>query len=711
MPLGLEMIDWELPLALVSKAPTSPVAHIDKPAPIPPKRDPEIPSCRKRKRSVPESQDEQYHRADDLRRPGERVDSKPAQIGRPGGVVVNLDPHIAERVKPHQLEGIQFMWRAIVEDPSGQGCILAHTMGLGKTMQAIALLVTIAQCRRSGDPRTRGCLPEPLQTDRTLILCPAALLENWADELQMWSPSTSPLGGIHKLTKTDEGVIETWVECGGILLLSYDRFKRIIGEDEPGLKTQPTASAKVAMHLLEGPGLVVADEAHAVKDPNTHLARAMKKFKTSRRIALTGSPLNNHLEEYHTMVDWVAPGYLGNTKQFRAKYATPIQNGLYVDSGQKAKMQSLKKLRVLERYLDPKIHGADISVVANEMPSKTEFFLTIPLTELQKEAYNICVDFALGGAAHERSGRTNLWEWVNVLQLLCNHPSCCVDKLRARGRERRGDPVSATAGLDEMRRKVVEVFQAVDAAGELQSAELSYRTALVRDIVQAARNEGDKTLIFSHNLPSLDYLGHMLSEIGCEYFRLDGQTEVPSRQSMVKTFNRRDDDHDVFLISTRAGALGLNIQGANRIIIFDFSFNPSWEDQAIGRAYRLGQTKPVFVYRFRAGGTFEDVMFNQAIFKTQMSQRVVHQKYPVPHASRDVSRWLFPVREVDKRPFRGHPGKGEKDSAVLEGILGRVDYVQNVELTEIYQRPDDERLNEEEIRDAEAEVVAFTVKP
>jgi hypothetical protein len=144
----------------------------------------------------------------------------------------------------------------------------------------------------------------------------------------------------------------------------------------------------------------------------------------------------------------------------------------------------------------------------------------------------------------------------------------------------------------------------------------------------------------------------------------------------------------------------MNLQGANRVIIFDFHYNPSWEEQAIGRAYRLGQTRPVFVYRFRAGSTFEEVMFDKSVFKQQMFQRVVDHKNPARHASKDVTEWLFPVKETEQKEFDECIGK---DPNVLDEIIKRVDYIRNIELTETFQREDDEKLDDEDVKAAEAE--------
>ncbi|KEF61122.1 uncharacterized protein A1O9_02687 [Exophiala aquamarina CBS 119918] len=711
-------------------------------------------SKRRRKRIVVQSQEAKSQQKSDQQRIEEQekrrkvMEQRFAQIETSGNVVspvnftepyVYLDPHIASRVKPHQLKGIQFMWREIIEDPKHQGCILAHTMGLGKTMQVISLLVTIAQCIQSHDPNMTEHIPVPCRNKKTLILCPASLLDNWYDELAMWCPNRNLLGSIHKLDVADDQTVRTWGNSGGILLISYDRFRSMVNKSAQETSDQSNSFKSLEKILLEEPSIVVADEAHMMKNPKSAINQVTKRFKTRSRIALTGSPLNNHLEEYHAMVDWIAPEYLGNITQFRAKYSDPINQGLYAESTAFERRRALKKLHVLKRDLDPKINRADISAVEQDMPSKTDYFITIAVTELQKEAYNTFVRYMSEAVLPGKGFRARLWAWIAILQLLCNHPSCCYDKLRECQRNLLKNPaqvadkmvadkelqsdksspetepqsdknspkedppddvvIDIQGSMKEAMEKVLEVFAPITAARELNNADLSYRMSLVRDIVKGAVAIGDKTLIFSHSISTLTYLEKMLREMGCGYIRLDGNTKPSNRQAMTKSFNK-DTSYQVFLISTKAGGLGMNLQGANRVIILDFSYNPSWEEQAIGRAYRLGQTRPVFVYRFRAGSTFEEVMFNQAVFKQQVFQRVVDHKNPARHASKDASEWLFPVKETEQKEFDECIGK---DPSVLDTIIKRVDYIRNIELTETFQREDDEKLNEEDVKEAEAE--------
>lgn len=653
-----------------------------------------------------------------------------------------LHPHIGQRVKPHQLKGIQFMFRELVEDNRHQGALLAHTMGLGKTMQVISLLVTLAIAGGSVDKSVREHIPERLRTSRSLVLCPSSLIDNWYEECLMWIPQDEEtqdlVGEVRKISSslTPSQRIDTifeWYQEGGILLLSYDIFREFI--DNKAKRLHDSIHNCVSKQLLEGPNIIVADEAHKFKNRRSGLSIACAKFKSTSRIALTGSPLSNHLEDYYAMIDWIAPGYLGEFVQFKAKYMEPIEEGLYADSSTSQKRTSLKKLAVLKRDLDPKVQRADISAIAHDLPQKTEFVVTVPLTDLQKEAYNLYIESLVLNKVDDVAS-TNLWYWISVLSLLCNHPSCFMKKLQEKGSLPVPSESQAALTIDEQsttisndaqiiidleggKTPISDIEEVSGAMTDIAVAQIpataterlqkifhsvpdigspahSYRMLAVNLIIKQSIKLGDKVLIFSHSIPTLDYLECMLKD-RVSYSRLDGKTPMGSRQAATKDFNMKDSTTSVYLISMKAGGLGLNIPGANRVIILDFGFNPSWEEQAVGRAYRLGQQKPVFVYRFMAGGTFETKIHNTAIFKTQLSTRVVDKRDLVSWATKSNKDYLFIVDDVPPMDnLHEYAGKDKILDVMLEQNL-----VRQLELTETFQKESDDKLTPEEQKDVE----------
>lgn len=355
------------------------------------------------------------------------------------------------------------------------------------------------------------------------------------------------------------------------------------------------------------------------------------------------------------------------------------------------------------------------------MPQKTEFFITVPLTELQKGMYNLLIKHVLSGlssqATSKKSSNAQLWSWLAILSWLCNHPTILTQKLQNQ------DKNGATAGVDNeddeedgapanldlakypiatLLPGFLEQYAKFEEASDIYNPELSTRAMVTQLLIQESVNKGERILLFSHSIPTLNYLQGLLDGLQYKYMRIDGSTRTDQRQAACKEFNDDESDYMVFLISTRAGGLGLNLQGATRVIIYDFGFNPSWEEQAIGRAYRLGQRKPVFVYRFRAGGSFEDAMYNKSIFKTQLFSRVVDQKNVIRHTSRDIKDYLFEPREPEQNDISECLGKDELLDRVNEMIPGAI---RDLILTETFQREDeDDELTAEEKKLADAEV-------
>lgn len=679
---------------------------------------------RKRKYAVPESDWTMSQRADARLRVQETEKRRELQKRRlnemgvndedASKVVVNpgkhddqsfiyLNPKIADRIQPHQIEGVRFMWREVIADH--QGCLLAQTMGLGKTMQVITLLVTIAEAAKSNEGNIRAQVPEDLWKSRTLILCPPALIENWWDEFLMWTPLPlkDNIGELRKVTpalKITERLweIQAWKEEGGVLLLGFHTFRdmvqnkvkttgrKMLDDEQHGMVTEA---------LLKWPNLIVADEAHLAKTAGSGINVTLNSIKSMTRIALTGSPLANNLEEYHSLINWIAPGYLGTSVEFKANYVEKIQAGLWQDSTTMEYRNSLKRLEALKQELDPKIHRADITVLQGRLKEKQEFVIRVPLTPIQEEIYQLYIE-TMSTVIEDPQKRSTptVWAWLAILRLLCNHPECFRDRLllgissnsTAFAASRKRKFVNASMSTDNEVATADEADALVDApisrigisqsvldkqlapfekmTVPLDSVSLSNKMQVLMDILRLSREATDKVLIFSHSIHTLNYVEKQLKNTKMIYSRIDGTVPTGSRQQITKDFNY--DDTEVCLISTRAGGQGLNLFGANRVVILDDHFNPMHEEQAVGRAYRIGQLKPVFVYHLMAGGTFEEVLHNQSVFKQQLAKRVVDKKNPVRRALRGIGEYLLPPRVVEQKDLSQFEGK---DPFVLDQIL------------------------------------------
>lgn len=602
--------------------------------------------------------------------------------------------NIASRIKKHQVEGVRFMWNQLVADvQSRQGCLLAHTMGLGKTMQIITLLVTIADAAASDDPSITNQIPDELKESRTLILAPPGLVNNWTDELLIWIPDGHPILGneSENLYKIDaetslqdrQDQIVDWAKYGGILVIGYTLF------------TNCAQNAKLAGHLFNEANIVVADEAHMLKNESTQLHKSAIRFKTRTRIALTGSPLANNVKEYHSMLNWVCPGYLSNKKEFAHDYAIPIEEGLSVDSSRAQKRKALTKLRALKETVAPKVHRRTIAVLHHDVPPKMEFVISVPLTQLQRALYETYIKFN----RTDDNKTAKLLASASTLTVLCNHP----DAFRALLKEQKdkGYPKDGFDGAEVINLPPVLVSELLQMMpnGDLKEASYSSKMLLLDRILDESKNKGDKVLVFSHSMKTMDYLEKKLYSRRRHYLRLDGKTPGSKRPGMVRDFNAVESNYEVFLISTTAGGLGLNITGANRVVIMDSKWNPQQEQQAVGRAFRIGQTKPVFVYRLVCGGTIEVKLHLRQIFKMQLAQRVVDDQKPIPRAQR-LAELLTMPSDPEPGEVMEHLGKDVILDGILNSDLGS--QVKSIVMTDTFE----EEALEEEVLAHEEEMEA-----
>ncbi|QDS69900.1 hypothetical protein FKW77_000945 [Venturia effusa] len=646
---------------------------------------------------------------------------------------IYINDYIAEKIKPHQIDGVRFLWSSIIASTKKradmQGCLLAHTMGLGKTMQAITFLITVAEA--CADEKRSSQIPASLKQQRTLIICPPALIFNWEMEFAMWDKHGS-FGGKWSIESTMTmparlQTIETWYEKTGILLISYDMIRAII-ENKPNKKAG-TAEVPITQYdtakklLLEGASLIVADEAHHVKNLRSKIAQAVKLFKTTSRIALTGSPLSNNLTEYYSMIEWISPGYLGDQVEFKALYVEPIEQGNSSDCTGEERRLAKKKLKTLQKILDPKIHRREVTVLKGSLKPKIEFMIKVPLTDIQFDAYLAFINLFCRKEGDVNN--TRLWTWMSKLRLLCSHPLPFWKSLLE---DNQGDPSPSNrdlnginepstesndlANIEEAEPSVkipndlMETLRKLFNAAKKPLADLSHsnKSALLLQVLKFCIKKGDKILVFSQSIPTLDFLGSLLDLNKIRFFRLDGGTKMKDRPEMIKTFNKEGSNYNVFLISTRAGGLGFNLPGANRVIIYDFNFNPTHEEQAIGRAYRLGQTKPVYVYRFISAGTFEENMYNNTVFKTQLAYRVVEKKNPKAQATRQTE-WLQDPKKAKQDDVTEHLGKDGVLDSVLHTSAGRSS-ICGISTSEVLQQEHEEAWtleDEAEVQQAVAE--------
>jgi superfamily II DNA or RNA helicase len=422
-------------------------------------------------------------------------------------------------LRDYQVEGHAWLSRLAAW---GTGACLADDMGLGKTVQTIALLLDRAKLGPA------------------LVLAPTSVCFNWIDELARFAPSLRPV--IYR-DQADRAACLASLGKRDVLIASYGLLVRDAAQ---------LAGKKFAT--------LVVDEAQALKNATTRRAKAARGLDADFRVALSGTPLENHLGELWSLFAIVFPGLLGSWEQFRERYASPIE-----------RMKDPDAHAALARVIRPFLLRRTKAEVARELPPRTEIAMPIALSEQELALYE---DARLAAVAQvsKQSGlrdeqrRFQILAALTRLRLLASHP-------------RLYDPTSQVP---------------------------SSKLARLVELVEELRDGGHRALVFSQFTSHLALVRDELTRAGFTSLYLDGSTPAASRKSIVDAFQRGEGE--VFLISLKAGGTGLNLTGADYVIHLDPWWNPAVEDQASDRAHRIGQTKPVTVYRLIARGTIEEAI-------------------------------------------------------------------------------------------------------
>lgn len=425
-------------------------------------------------------------------------------------------------LRPYQADG--FTWLARLASWGLGGC-LADDMGLGKTVQTLALLLRRADL------------------GPTLVIAPTSVVANWAAEAQRFAPGLTP----HIYRGPDRIQLLKQLGPRDLLITSY----AIAVRDGEALATQRFAT-------------LVIDEAQSVKNALTHRFRAVRDLQADFRLALTGTPIENHLGELWAIFRLVTPGLLGSWENFRQRFAVPIER--YRDKARQA---------ALARVVRPFLLRRTKAEVAPELPPRTEMNQIVELGPNERRLYESARAEILesmlktaqaqkGPPGSEAQQRIKILAALTRLRLLCCHPTLVLKD------------------------------------GNGTSAKL---TALV-ELLTELRDEGHRALVFSQFTSFLDLARPLIEKAGLRSVTLDGSTPAADREDRVRAFQAGL--ADVFLLSLRAGGTGLNLTAATYVIHLDPWWNPAVEDQATDRAHRIGQERPVTVIRMVARGTIEE---------------------------------------------------------------------------------------------------------
>jgi DNA excision repair protein ERCC-6 len=434
-----------------------------------------------------------------------------------------------------------------------------------------------------------------------IVVAPATVLRQWVNEFHRWWPplrvSILHSSGSGMFNVRDEGEIEDHVDdweekkpsrSSTAVKRIVDRVVKqghVLVTTYAGLQTYGDVLIPVDW------GYAVLDEGHKIRNPNTAITIYCKELRTHNRIILSGTPMQNNLTELWSLFDFVYPMRLGTLVAFRNQFEIPIRLGGYANATNLQIMTAQKCAETLKDAISPYLLQRLKVDVAADLPKKSEQVLFCKLSKSQRRAYELFLKSEDMVSILNRT-RQSLYG-IDILRKICNHP----DLLDPRLKNKPGY-----------------------AWGEESK---SGKMAVVKSLLPMWKRLGHKTLLFSQGVQMLDVIEAFIQRLdNIKYIRMDGKTPVKQRQTLVDQFNT-DPELDVFLLTTKVGGLGVNLTGANRVIIFDPDWNPSTDVQARERAWRLGQKREVTIYRLMTAGTIEEKIYHRQIFKQFLSNKVL----------------------------------------------------------------------------------------
>jgi len=489
----------------------------------------------------------------------------------------------------YQKTGVQWLWELYSQ---GVGGIVGDEMGLGKTIQAISFVA--------------GLHYSKLLTKPVIVVCPATVMKQWVNEFHRWWPALR----VSILHSSGTGMLNT---------SSEDRMERDMevqnyGDYDPTLTSAGKAAKKIVEKVKrDGHVLVttysglqtyseflvpvdwetaILDEGHKIRNPNAAVTIHCKELRTASRIILSGTPMQNNLTELWSLFDFVFPMRLGTLVNFRNQFEFPIKRGGYANASNLEFETAMRCAETLKDAINPYLLQRFKIDVAADLPQKKEQVLFCKLTRQQREAYESFLQS--DDMKSIENGKRQMLYGVDYLRKVCNHPDLTDHK-----------SLSKKSGYD---------YGAANKSGKMQ---------VVKELLSLWVKGGHKTLLFAQHRIMLDILQKFLDRLsGVNYRRMDGETPIKNRQDLVDEFNNDPGLH-VFLLTTKVGGLGVNLTGANRVIIYDPDWNPSTDIQARERSWRLGQKREVEIYRLMSAGTIEEKIYHRQIFKQFLTNKVL----------------------------------------------------------------------------------------
>uniref|UniRef100_A0A7N0VC79 DNA helicase n=2 Tax=Kalanchoe fedtschenkoi TaxID=63787 RepID=A0A7N0VC79_KALFE len=458
-------------------------------------------------------------------------------------------------LRSYQLEGLQWMVSLFNNNLNG---ILADEMGLGKTIQTISLIAYLMEKKDVTGPH--------------LIVAPKAVLPNWVNEFAAWAPSITAV--LYDGRLDERKALRDELSGEGkfnVLITHYDLIMR----DKAFLK-------KANWHYM------IVDEGHRLKNHECALAKTVGGYTIQRRLLLTGTPIQNNLQELWALLNFILPTIFNSVQNFEEWFNAPFADRGDVSLSDEEEFLIINRLHQVIR---PFILRRTKDQVEKFLPAKSQVILKCDMSAWQKVYYQQITQEGRVGLDNGSGKSKSLQNLSMQLRKCCNHPYLFV-----------GDY------------NVWQKREIVRASGKFE---------LLDRLLPKLRAAGHRVLLFSQMTRLMDILEIYLRLHDFKYIRLDGTTKTEERGTLLKKFNAPDSPVFMFLLSTRAGGLGLNLQTADTVIIFDSDWNPQMDQQAEDRAHRIGQKKEVKVFVLISVGSIEEVILERAKQKMGIDEKVI----------------------------------------------------------------------------------------
>ncbi|CEH13379.1 snf2-family atp dependent chromatin remodeling factor snf21 [Ceraceosorus bombacis] len=529
---------------------------------------------------------------------------------------------VGGKLKEYQIKGLQWMVSLYNNRLNG---ILADEMGLGKTIQTISLITFLIEHKRQPGPY--------------LVIVPLSTLTNWVNEFEKWAPSVAtlvfkgpPLARRHLSNRIRQGHFQ-------VLLTTYEyviKEKALLGKIR-------------WVHMI-------IDEGHRMKNTESKLTVTLVQNYVSRyRLLLTGTPLQNNLPELWALLNFVLPRIFNSVKSFDEWFNTPFANTGSGDSAmQLNEEEALLIIKRLHKVLRPFLLRRLKKDVESELPDKVEKVIKCKMSSLQRKLYSQMknhkmllagddIGGAVGGRKQKQQGIKGLQNAIMQLRKICNHPYVFEQvELAINPTKQTGPDLYRVSGKFELLDRLLPKLKAF----------------------------GHRVLIFFQMTHIMDIMEDFLRFRGHKYCRLDGTTKPDDRSLLLKAFNAPDSDIFAFILSTRAGGLGLNLQTADTVIIYDSDWNPHQDLQAQDRAHRIGQKMEVRILRFVTERSVEEVILERANHKLQIDGKVIQAgKFDNSSGNEEREDLLRAMLEADQEEEAEEDG--DLGDAELNEILAR----------------------------------------